>query len=128
MRHPDDPHRTILVADDSIEMLTLYGLVVERMGYTALKAGSLDDVYQLLDETEVLDLILLGTYLDGQMYTDTAARLRQHPATADLPIIVVTHRSNPETLLQAFEVGINHVLAAPLGPHSLITTIQDFVG
>lgn len=128
MRHPDDPHRTILVADDSIEMLTLYGIIIERMGYTALKAGSLDQTIQLLDETELLDLILLGTYLDGQMYTDTAARLRQHPATADLPIIVVTHRSNTETLLQAFEIGINHVLAAPLDPHKLITTIQDFVG
>jgi CheY-like chemotaxis protein len=91
MRHPDDPHRTILVADDSIEMLTLYGIIIERMGYTTLKAGSLDEVYQLLDETEALDLILLGTYLDGQMYTDTAARLRQRPAAAHDAVEVVDH-------------------------------------
>ncbi|MCB9453490.1 MAG: response regulator [Anaerolineaceae bacterium] len=128
MRHPDDPHRTILVAEDSIETLTLYSIVVERMGYTSLKARSLDEAYQYLDETADLDLILLGTYLDGQMYTDTVYKLRQHPAAAHLPILVASHRTNPETLIAAFEMGVTDVLPSPVMIPELMNVIQRYIG
>jgi DNA-binding response OmpR family regulator len=127
MRHPDDPHRTILIAEDNTEIVLLYERMVALMGYTGLKAYSLDDVYHYLDNTEDIDLILLGTYLDGQMYTDTVYRLRQHPATAALPILVVTHRYNPDTLIQAFEFGATDVLSAPVMIPEMMHTIQKYV-
>jgi len=128
MRHPDDPHRTILIAEDNTEIVQLYERVVALMGYTGLKAHSLDEAYSYLDNTADIDLILLGTYLDGQMYADTVYRLRQHPATAEVPILVITHRYDPETLLEAFEAGVTDVLSAPVMVPKMMHTIQQYVG
>lgn len=126
MRHPDDPHRTILVADDNADTLTLYGMIIQKMGYKVLKAQRMDQLYQIL-ETEVPDLVIVGTWIDACRFPEVVAELRQHPALCNIPLVVVTYIPDADFQMQALEAGADYVQMGLIGPSDLMNLIQSFV-
>ncbi|MBZ0276567.1 MAG: response regulator [Anaerolineae bacterium] len=127
MRHPDDPHRTILLADDNADALTLYGMIVQKMGYKVLKAQRMDHIYQIL-ETELPDLVIVGTWIDARRFPEVVVELRQHPALGNIPLVVVTYIPDTDYQLQALESGADYVQMGIIGPSDLMNLIQSFVG
>ena len=74
--------------------------------------------------TEAPDLILLDLtvpYLDG---FEMIRVLRNDPATARIPVVVLTGRRDDETFAQARELGASHFLTKPVTRDTLIRAID----
>ena len=115
--------RRILVVDDYPDALDIWTLYLRSLGYevstAADGAGAIAQAEQLLPDLIVLDLELPG--ISG---FEAARRLRQNPATADIPLIAATGYSHHRQLAMAREAGFDQVVVKPVDPDKLVEEIE----
>jgi len=93
----------ILVCDDDAGIRTVICEQLRRHGYDVIEAGSGEEVIALAHEkamrnvpTPVISAILLDHYLPGLTGWETLRQLRSSPATASIPVIVLSVSSPAE--------------------------------
>jgi two-component system, cell cycle response regulator DivK len=72
------------------------------------------------------DLILVDIQLPKMSGLEVTRRLRAEPATAALPIIVITSFALSGDDQRAREAGASHYLAKPYSPRELLEAIRRF--
>ena len=91
----DTIRATILLVDDSVDDLnTLGGLL--QPGYDVLAARSGARALAVAGGTPKPDLILLDVLMPGMDGYAVLTRLRENPATRDIPVIFVTGLDSTE--------------------------------
>jgi two-component system phosphate regulon response regulator PhoB len=109
----------ILVVEDEPAIQTLIAANLVRAGHTVLTA--LDAESALKQINQVLpDLILLDWMLPGMSGIDLARRLRGEQRTKDIPIIMLTARSDENDKVLGLEVGADDYITKPFSPRELI--------
>lgn len=121
----DMPGRTtdakrILVADDDRLILAQLVLIVEKAGYTALRAHSGSEALQLVD-TQDFSLAILDISMPGASGIDVARHIRSRGTT---PIVFLSSHRTEEFYLQASESGALAYFVKPVIPAQLVLTIQ----
>jgi len=79
----------ILVCDDDAGIRTVVSEHLTRQGYTVIEAVSGDEALVLAAEHHV-EAILLDLYMPGLSGWETLQRLRNQPATANIPVVVLS--------------------------------------
>jgi signal transduction histidine kinase len=79
----------ILVCDDDAGIRTVVSEHLTRQGYTVIEAVSGDEALILAAEHHV-EAILLDLYMPGLSGWETLQRLRNQPATANIPVVVLS--------------------------------------
>ena len=117
----DTPKKRILLIEDDSTISDLLAYNLRRAGYDVLqehngRAGLETALSQSVDLV-LMDLMLPG--LDGM----TASReiIRRKPA---LPIIMLTARSERESVLEGFEIGADDYITKPFDLDLLLARIQ----
>ena len=104
----------LLLVDDRPENLLALEHILDEDHRKFLTATSGSETL-LMTELENIDLILLDFHLGEMNGIEVARQLRKRPATAHIPIILVTAISKRETLsLDEFEAGTIDILHKPL--------------
>jgi CheY-like chemotaxis protein len=115
MHHPD---AHVLVIDDDPELQTLIRMLLRRAGIQTTSALTALEGRHLLEQSGfhllVLDLMLPD--MDG---LELLKILRQDPQFADLPILVLSAKVDPETIARALALGANSYLTKPYVPRNL---------
>ena len=93
--------RTILVVDDEERMRKLIGDFLRREGYQIVEAGDGRQALERLS-TERVDLVILDVMMPEQDGWTVCRELRR---TSDIPVIMLTARSEEMDQLFAFELG-----------------------
>jgi len=110
--------RKILLVDDEDQLRRVMKDLLEREGYTVAEARdgvqALDQVDKFGPDVMVLDLNLPG--LDGY---GVLSHLRSRPATADLPVIVLTAKGDEDNEVRVFELGADDFLTKPFRARAL---------
>ena len=118
----DEP-RTVLVADDDEDILQLVSFRLERAGYTVVTAAdgaqALAAARQHQPDLAVLDVMMPG--LNGYEVT---RQLRADPATAAIPVILLTARVQEADVSRGFEAGADDYLRKPFSPQELRSRVQ----
>jgi DNA-binding response OmpR family regulator len=122
---PHDPPR-ILVVDDRDDIRSLIAINLELEGFDVVTAA---DGQECLDVVEDVgpDLITLDVAMPTLDGFTTAARLRERPATAHIPIVIVTARAQGFDLARGAEIGVDAYLTKPFEPHELVRTVRSLV-
>lgn len=68
-------------------------------------------------------LVLLDIMMPGMSGTDAARALRSNPATAKLPIILLTARVQEADIEQGFEIGADDYITKPFSPRELAARV-----
>jgi len=110
--HRHRPVRTILVADDSRSNLEVIGRRLTQMGYLTALTGSGAGALDLLS-ARGFDLLLLDLVMPGMSGLQVLAEIRSRGETADLPVIVITARSDPASAVEALAAGADDHVAKP---------------
>jgi len=114
---------TVLVVEDERDIAALVRYHVEKAGFRCLEAGDGAAALRLAREARpdvvVLDLLLPG--LDG---LEVCRRLRRDPATAGLPVIMLTARGEEVDRVVGLEVGADDYVVKPFSPRELIARIK----
>lgn len=114
----------ILVVDDDIELLEALSIRLEAHDYQVLAASTGEDAVRLAG-TEAVDLILLDIGLpcgDGHTVTE---RLKSDPATASVPIILLSARTTSTDFDRAWDNGVAKYLTKPFEPDELLLAVES---
>lgn len=108
----------ILIIDDDLDTLRLVGLMLQRQGYNIVAATNGE---QGLSQAfvEKPDLILLDVMMPDMDGYEVTRRLRKNPATATVPILMFTAKTQLDDKVTGFEVGADDYLTKPTHPSEL---------
>jgi sigma-B regulation protein RsbU (phosphoserine phosphatase) len=104
---------SVLIVDD--EELNREGLArrLQRHGYSVSTAASGRAALELLGQRR-FDLVLLDIMMPGMNGLEVLKFLRRIDSLLDLPIIMVTARTDSQDVVEALELGANDYLTKPL--------------
>ena len=77
-----------------------------------------------LAEAHVPDLVLLDLHLPDMTGEEVLARLRSEPATADIPVIVVSADATPRRVAALIEAGVFAFVTKPLAIRRFLETVD----
>lgn len=115
--------KTILLVEDEPAIRTMVSMALERAGFEALEAGDAAEAERLLADRRP-DLLLLDWMLPGISGVELARRLQRDEYTKDLPIIMLTARSEEDDRIRGLEVGADDYVTKPFSPRELIARIK----
>ncbi|MDQ6669579.1 MAG: response regulator [Chloroflexota bacterium] len=114
---------TILIADDEADIRGLLSITLSRRGHTVLQAETGPAALSLVEQI-VPDLAILDVNLPGIEGTQIARRMRANPATASVPIMILTALSNEADTLAGFAAGADDYVTKPFNPRQLAARVQ----
>lgn len=115
--------RTILAVDDSRTILNVIGSRLGDVGYLMLLAASGREALDLVAGGGV-DLVLLDMVMPEMSGIEVLTELRGTRDTADLPVIMVTGRSEPTAAVAALAAGADDWISKPFAFEVLEARIQ----
>lgn len=116
----------ILVVDDEEDILELVRYNLDREGYAVMCANSGEAALDAAG-AEVPDLIILDLMLPGIDGLDVARRLRQQPATAEVPIVMLTAKGEEADVVAGLELGADDYVTKPFSPRILIARMKAVI-
>lgn len=113
----------VLMIDDSEDQLDLYSLVLQDF-YRVLLAGSGSKGLQMA-QAERPDAIVCDLAMPGMDGLEVCRRLAAHPATAGIPVVILTATSDSDLAQKAESAGAKAVLTKPCPLEMLRVGIDD---
>ena len=113
----------ILVAEDEVPMLTLLRYNLEKQGFKVDEAGDGEEALLRVAEGRP-DLVLLDWMLPALSGIEVCRQLRRKPGTRDLPIIMVTARTEDQDAVRALDTGADDYISKPFAMDSLLARIR----
>ena len=119
--------KRILVVDDDPTSLKLLDLVLSKEGYQVTTASNGLEALRKA-RLESPDLLILDVMLPGFDGFEVCHRLRTEPATATVPIIMLSSKQQKSDQDTASKVGANAFLAKPVDRTALLAKIVELLG
>lgn len=118
--------RKILVVEDDPDQLEALRLTLKSAGYAVGAAANGNDALAKTG-TDSPDLIVMDLMLPGQNGFDLCEKLRRDPATAAVPIIMMTGWHSEISRLTGLENGASEFLFKPFDPQQLVARIEELL-
>lgn len=115
-------NRTILVVEDETDLADMIALNLQREGYTCVCATDGDAGLAEIKRRRP-DLILLDRMLPRRSGDDLAAQLKRDPATAGIPILMLTAKGEETDELVGFALGADDYVIKPFSMKVLLARI-----
>jgi DNA-binding response OmpR family regulator len=122
----DAPVR-VLVADDDPVILRLIEVNLGLEGFEVETAdGGEDAIAKARDLAP--DVILLDVMMPGMTGWEVAGRLKEDGATAGIPLVFLSARTQEEDRRKGEELGVAAYVSKPFDPVELVDTIRRLTG
>ena len=121
-----DARRTLLVADDHVENLKLFGLYLRR-DYEVVEAASAEAVLERLAERPIDAALLDLNYQGGMTGFDLIRTLRADPRWAALPTIALTAHASSEDRTRCLAAGFDAYLSKPVLRAAMLEAVADLL-
>jgi len=114
----------VLVVDDTPLNVKLLTLQLEYEDYIVnTAANGLEALAKI--EADKPDIVLLDVMMPGLDGFETCRRIRANPATAHIPVVMVTALQDVDDLVRGFEAGADDFLTIPVNSLALIARIRS---
>jgi DNA-binding response OmpR family regulator len=118
--------KNILVVDDEIGALTLIGIMLERGGFSVLKAKDATSALAVLDQNTP-DMIILDVMMPGMNGIDLCKVIRGRDDTGLTPVLILSARGDAESVMKGMEAGANDYLPKPILHHDLVAKVRSML-
>ena len=125
--HKDGEPETILVVDDSQEILDLVRYTLEGVGFRVLTAVDGQEALDTIERHRVNDpvhLVVLDVMMPGMSGFEVCEVLKGNIATAFLPVLILSARGDQAHIKSGFRAGADDYLPKPFDPEELELRIR----
>lgn len=113
----------ILIIEDEFAIREMLTFVIEQAGYKTIAVDNFNDAQtQLMEESPAL--ILLDWMLPEVSGIQVAKKLKQSDNFKNIPIIMITARSEEDDKIQGLEVGADDYITKPFSPKELVARVK----
>jgi putative two-component system response regulator len=123
MAEAEGARAVILAVDDDPDLLGLIGKVLATQ-YEVKSASDGGDALALAAAAPQPDLILLDVDLPGASGFEVCQLLKEDPATARIPVIFLTGKSEAADQLEGLDLGAVDYLTKPINPRLLLARVR----
>jgi len=118
-----EAQQTILIADDERPLAEAIAALLDGEGLQTVLAYDGDQALELA-RTLQPDLILLDVMMPGRSGIEVCATLKTSPATADIPVILITAKAEETDRMIGIAAGADDYLTKPFSPTELIALVN----
>lgn len=115
--------KTVLIVDDEAPIREMIAVALEMADYHCLEAEDAQQAHSLVVDQQP-DLILLDWMMPGTSGIEFARRLKRDPVTAEIPIIMLTARSEEDNKILGLEAGADDYITKPFSPRELVARLK----
>jgi len=115
--------KTVLIVDDEAAIREMIAVALQMAGYQCLEAENAQTAHVLIVDHQP-DIILLDWMMPEVSGIEFARRLKRESASTEIPIIMLTARSEEDNKIQGLEAGADDYITKPFSPRELIARIK----
>jgi len=115
--------KRILNVDDDPTIRSLVRDILEASNFDVVSAADGYEALKLIEQEQKplgLSCIILDVEMPGMSGLDVLTRLRLHQDTSSIPVIMLTCQSNPEDVMEGYNVGASYYITKPFTPQQLL--------
>jgi len=113
----------VLVVEDEAALVTMLRYNLEKQGFRVEEAADGQEALTLIAETRP-DLVLLDWMLPAMSGLEVCRQIRRRPATRDLPVIMVTARTEDQDAVRGLNIGADDYITKPFSIDALLARIR----
>lgn len=114
---------TVLVADDTESVRTLFSQLLASDGYHVVTVGDGDAALDAAQKYRP-DVLLLDVRMPGPDGIEVCRRVKSAPETRLTPVILVTGLADSGDRIEGIEAGADDFLTKPVNPHELRARVR----
>lgn len=116
--------QSVLIVDDEPMARTLLRLMLVRAGFNVAEA---EDGFDALEKvkTNQPDIVLLDVMMPGMDGFTVCEKLRHDFETSVMPIIMLSAKSDLESINEGLRVGATKYLTKPISPEDLTRHVRE---
>lgn len=111
---------SVLIVDDEAPIRKLIRVNLEARGYTVQEASTGPEALSLFAQ-QVFDLVILDLVMPGMDGIQVCVQIREQ---SDVPIVVLSARSEEELKVKALDAGADDYVTKPFGHDELLARIR----
>lgn len=115
--------KTVLIVDDEAAIREMIAVALEMADYQVLEADNAQTAHAMVVDHQP-DLLLLDWMMPGTSGIELARRLKRDETTAELPIILLTAKSEEDNKIQGLEAGADDYITKPFSPRELVARLK----
>lgn len=113
----------ILLVEDEEDITELLVYNLKRHNYEPISVASGEDGLDAARDSKP-DLVLLDLMLPGLNGLEVCRRLKDDPATEQIPVIMLTAKGDEEDIIAGFDAGADDYVTKPFKPKVLLARVK----
>lgn len=115
-----------MVVDDEPDILRLVSFSLRRHGFDVVEANDGMSAISMA-EVEQPDLILMDVMMPVMNGYDASRKLKENPATGQIPIVMLSAKSQQTEVAAGLESGATEYICKPFTPSELVAQVSKFL-
>ncbi len=116
----------ILVVDDEPTIVRLMEFILARQGHEMMVAVNGEEALEKI-RAHAPDLVLLDIMMPRIDGYEVARAVRADPATASLPIIMLSAKAQEEDIRRGVGIGVDEYITKPFSPEHLVHVVAGYL-
>jgi two-component system, OmpR family, phosphate regulon response regulator PhoB len=117
------PGPLVLVVEDEAAIATMLRYNLEKQGYRVAEASDGQEALTRIQEQQP-DIVLLDWMLPLMSGIEVCRQIRRKPSTRDLPVIMVTARTEDQDAVRGLNTGADDYITKPFNIDSLLARMR----
>ncbi|RUM55417.1 MAG: DNA-binding response regulator, partial [Marinomonas sp.] len=115
--------KKVLIIDDEAPIREMIAVALEMAGYEYMEAENSQQAHEMIVDHRP-DLVLVDWMMPGGSGVELTRRLKKDATTAEIPVIMLTAKSEEDNKIQGLEVGADDYITKPFSPRELVARLK----
>jgi DNA-binding response OmpR family regulator len=116
------------VIEDDLNLLKLLGEILGTAGFEVRFARNRDELKTEINRKPLPDIALLDLGLPDMDGYEVLERVRAHPVLAELPVIIMTGRSQAHHMSRGLALGADGYVTKPFKISAMVNAVNTVLG